>query len=86
MKLIDFQNWLEAFRECGLTPEFYANRVRKYDEVFPWDVMDYGIRKEFLIEENKKAHQSLTTPHCRIKCSACGANKLNGGKCDARTN
>ena len=85
-EFFDFQNWLEAFRECGLTPEFYANRVRKYDEVFPWDVMDYGIRKEFLIEENKKAHQSLTTPHCRIKCSACGANKLNGGKCDARTN
>ena len=37
-----------------------------------------------LIEENKKAHNSETTPHCRIKCSACGANKLNGGKCDAR--
>ena len=36
-------------------------------------------------EENKKAHESVTTPHCRIKCSACGANKLNGGKCDARS-
>lgn len=81
----NYDNWLEAFSECGLEPEFYANRVRKYDEVFPWDVMDYGIRKNFLIEENKKAHRSETTPHCRIKCSACGANMLNGGKCDART-
>lgn len=84
-EFFNFDNWLEAFNECGLTPEFYANRVRSYDEVFPWDVMDYGIRKDFLIEENKKAHKSETTPHCRIKCSACGANKLNGGKCDART-
>ena len=84
-EFFNFDNWLEAFNECGLTPEFYANRVRCYDEVFPWDIMDYGIRKEFLIEENKKAHKSETTPHCRIKCSACGANKLNGGKCDART-
>ena len=38
---------------------------------------------KILVEENKKAHLSETTPHCRIKCSACGANKLNGGKCDA---
>lgn len=84
-EFFNFDNWIEAFGECNLTPEFYANRVRNYDEVFPWDIMDYGIRKEFLIEENKKAHRSETTPHCRIKCSACGANKLNGGKCDART-
>ncbi|MDE5995182.1 MAG: TIGR03960 family B12-binding radical SAM protein [Oscillospiraceae bacterium] len=84
-EFFNFDNWLEAFNECGLTPEFYANRVRSYDEVFPWDVMDYGIRKNFLMEENKKAHRSETTPHCRIKCSACGATKLNGGKCDART-
>ncbi len=80
----DFSKWSESFAECNLTPEFYANRRREYDEILPWDHMDYGIRKEFLIEENKKAHNSETTPHCRIKCSACGANKLNGGKCDAR--
>ncbi len=85
-EFFNFDNWVEAFNECGLTTEFYANRVRSYDEVFPWDVMDYGIRKEFLMEENKKAHKSETTPHCRIKCSACGASKLNGGKCDARSN
>lgn len=79
-----FDKWIQAFNECDLTTEFYANRRREYDEILPWDVMDYGIRKEFLIEENKKAHESITTPQCRIKCSACGANKLNGGNCDAR--
>ena len=84
-EFFDFSKWSEAFEECGLAPEFYANRRREYDEILPWDVMDYGIRKEFLIEENKKAHMSVTTPQCRIKCAACGANKLNGGKCDARS-
>lgn len=84
-EFFDFSKWREAFEECNLTTEFYANRRREYDEILPWDVMDYGIRKEFLIEENKKAHQSVTTPQCRIKCAACGANKLNGGKCDARS-
>lgn len=79
-----FDKWLEAFAECGLTTEFYANRRREYDEILPWDHMDYGIRKQFLIEESEKAHRSETTPHCRIKCAACGANRLNGGKCDAR--
>ncbi|MBQ4645059.1 MAG: TIGR03960 family B12-binding radical SAM protein [Clostridia bacterium] len=84
-EFFDFSKWTEAFNECGLTTDFYANRRREYDEILPWDVMDYGIRKEFFIEENKKAHMSVTTPQCRIKCAACGANKLNGGKCDARS-
>ena len=84
-EFFDFAKWREAFNECELTTEFYANRHRDYDEILPWDIMDYGIRKEFLIDENKKAHESVTTPHCRLKCSACGANKLNGGKCDARS-
>ncbi len=80
----DFEKWSESFAECKLNTEFYANRRRDYTEILPWDHLDYGVRKEYLIEENKRAHQSVTTPHCRIKCSACGANKLNGGKCDAR--
>ena len=84
-EFFDFTKWREAFDECELTTEFYANRRRDYDEILPWDIMDYGIRKEFLVEESKKSYESVTTPHCRIKCSACGANKLNGGKCDARS-
>ena len=83
-EFFNFDYWTQSLEECGLTAEFYANRKREYDEVFPWDVLDYGIRKDFLMEENIKAHKSEVTPHCRIKCSACGASKLNGGKCDGR--
>lgn len=83
-EFFDYSKWAEAFDECNLTTDFYTSRKREYTEILPWEIMDYGIRKEFLIEENKKAHESVTTPQCRIKCSACGANKLNGGHCDAR--
>lgn len=79
----DYDKWMAAFDKCGIDPHFYANRTRSYDEVFPWDHMDAGIRKEFLIEENKRAHLGITTPSCREKCAGCGAAKLNGGKCDA---
>lgn len=79
-----FDLWMEAFEECGISPEFYANRRRSFDEVLPWDHLDYGVTKEFLMRENKKAHESVTTPHCRIKCAACGASKLNGGECGAK--
>lgn len=78
-----FDTWMETFEECGIDPLFYTSRKREFTEVLPWDHLDYGIRREFLENENKKAHEAVTTPHCREKCSACGAAKLNGGKCDA---
>ncbi len=84
-EFFDYSKWSEAFEECNLIPSFYTSRKREYNEILPWEIMDYGIRKEFLIDENKKAHESVTTPQCRIKCSGCGANKLNGGHCDARS-
>ncbi len=73
--------WMEAFEAAGLDPAFYAHRRREYDEVFPWDHLDYGVTKQFLIEENKKAHQSVTTPNCRQQCSGCGAACWKGGIC-----
>ncbi|MBE6754766.1 MAG: TIGR03960 family B12-binding radical SAM protein [Ruminococcaceae bacterium] len=77
--------WLEAFTKAGVSPNFYANRRREYDEILPWDHMDYGVTKEFLIAEHKKAMEAQTTPHCREKCSGCGVTALTGGKCHARS-
>ena len=76
-----FDVWMESFAECGVEPEFYANRTRSYDEIMPWDIFDYAVSKKFIISENKKAHESVTTPNCRLKCSGCGANCLKGGAC-----
>ena len=77
----DFDAWMEIFREVGLDPAFYANRTRSYDEVFPWDHLDYGVSKKFLISENQKAHEAVTTPHCRQACSGCGAACWKEGVC-----
>ena len=76
-----FDTWLECFAACGLDPAFYANRTRPYDEVLPWDHLDYGVTKPFLVRENKLAHESKTTPNCREKCAGCGANRWKVGVC-----
>lgn len=78
-----FDTWLDAFEKCGVSTEFYANRRRDYDEILPWDHINSGIKKSFLIAENEKAKKAQTTGHCRQKCAGCGSNSLNGGKCDA---
>ena len=80
-----FDTWMESFAACEVDPLFYTSRRRSFDEVLPWDHLDYGIRKEFLVREAKKAYESKTTPHCRIQCAGCGADRLNGGKCDAHS-
>lgn len=80
----NFDGWLKAFEENNLDPYFYTQRRRDFSELLPWDHLDYGVSRKFLENENKKAHENKTTPHCRIKCAGCGANKLNGGSCDAR--
>lgn len=79
-----FDVWLDAFEHFGIDPYFYTHRKREFSELLPWDHLDFGVSRKFLENENKKAHQDKTTPHCRIKCAGCGANKLNGGHCDAR--
>ncbi len=76
-----FEKWLEAFADCGIDPSFYANRRFEYDEILPWDHLDYFVSKQFLIRENQTAHQSKTTPNCRQRCSGCGVNKKVGREC-----
>lgn len=77
----DYEKWLCAFKNANLDIDFYASRKRQFDEVMPWDHLDYGITKEFLIRENKLAYQSTTTPNCRQKCALCGANCYKEGVC-----
>ena len=77
----DAQRWYDAMNELNIDPAFYANRHREYDEVMPWDHLDFCVSKNFLIRENKLAHQEQVTPQCREKCSACGARALIKGDC-----
>lgn len=75
------EKWYEAFEECNIDPAFYANRARRFDEITPWEHLDYGITKKFLICQNKLAHDAITTPNCREKCAGCGANEFGEGVC-----
>ena len=75
------EKWMKLFEECGIDPAFYANRRRSFDEILPWDHIDYGVTKRFLIKECQKAYASATTPHCRLQCSGCGAAKYGEGVC-----
>ena len=74
----DYDKWISVIERTGLDPAFYANRRFGLDEVLPWDVIDCGVTKEFFLRERAKAYEAATTPNCREKCSACGANKLGG--------
>ena len=72
----DYQAWLDAFDSCGIDPDFYTIRGYGEDEVLPWDTIDVGVTKKFLLRERRQAYLNTVTPDCRHGCSACGANKL----------
>lgn len=74
------EKWEEAFKNAGIAKEFYT-RQRDFEEILPWDMIDVGVTKEFLISEAKKAEMAVTTPNCREKCSNCGAACFKGGVC-----
>ena len=71
-----YQTWLDAFEACGVDPDFYTVRGYGEDELLPWDMMDIGVSKKFLLRERKQAYAGTVTPDCRQSCSGCGANSL----------
>jgi radical SAM family uncharacterized protein len=73
--------WINAFEKCGIDPAFYANRIRNSEEVFPWDIIDIGVTKDFLLSEKEKAYAEKTTQNCRTNCNACGAECFGADIC-----
>ena len=73
-----FDTWMEAFAAAGIDPDFYAARRRPYTELLPWDHIDCGVSRAFLVRESEKARAGVTTPDCRTQCAGCGANRLGG--------
>jgi hypothetical protein len=71
------ENWPKTFKESALNPDFYVLRKRFEDEIFPWDFIDHGIEKSFLLKEYHQALNEKTSPPCPIKesCTICGACK-----------
>ena len=70
--------WRQAFADCGVEPDFYACRERPEDEIFPWEHLDAGVSKEFLLREWKKALHAERTQDCRKGCVGCGMRRYEG--------
>lgn len=81
-EFFDMKLWLQAFESCAVDPDFYTSRNREFDEFLPWDIIDAGIDKSYLIDEFEKAVKAELTPDCRLGCTGCGLNvNLIGGAC-----
>jgi len=80
----NYQAWLDAFATCGIDPDFYTVRGFGENEILPWDTIDVGVSKKFLLKERKLAYAETVTPDCRHGCAGCGAAVLlQEVKCDA---
>ena len=73
--------WMEAFDECGISVDFYTTRPRKDDEIFPWDMIDCGVTKKFLLNEWHKAQDGTASQNCKERCNGCGAAAFGVGIC-----
>ena len=72
----DYGKWHEAFEACGIPEAFYTTRGYDEQELLPWDVIDVGVTKKFLLTERQRAYAGQVTPDCRHGCAGCGANAL----------
>ena len=83
-EFFSYETWMKAFEACGVDTDFYTTRGYAEDECLPWDTIDVGVSKSFLLKERHRAYEGNITPDCRHGCSGCGANcLLQEVKCDA---
>ncbi len=73
--------WQQCFKDLNIDPAFYTTRERREDEILPWDFIDCGVTKEFLLREWNKAKKGEISENCSLKCQGCGAMTFNAGIC-----
>ncbi len=71
-EFFNFERWMQVFDDLGIDPDSYACRERSLDEILPWDHIDSGVSKQFLLREREKALIGDVTRDCREGCNACG--------------
>ena len=76
-----YQIWVDCFNECQVDMDFYTTRTRSDEEIFPWDFLDCGVNRAFLLREWKRAAEAVVTPNCKMQCQGCGAARFGGGIC-----
>ncbi len=72
----NYSHWFDAMHACGIASSFYTTRGYGEEELLPWDTIDVGVTKKFLLRERKRAYEAKITPDCREGCAGCGASAL----------
>ena len=65
-------HWRKAFAQTGVDPDYYSYRARDLDEVLPWDHINAGVRKSFLLKDYEWSQTGRVRPDCRGGCYSCG--------------
>ena len=76
----NFDKWLLASEKAGIDLHTYASRTYDTDDELPWDFIDTGITKKFLLSEYKKALQGIISSDCRDTCHGCGLECKDRGE------
>ncbi|CAK7069110.1 TIGR03960 family B12-binding radical SAM protein [Tissierella sp.] len=67
-----YDTWIEAMSEEDIDSDFYALRNRSLEEILPWDFINPGVSKDYLIREYNKSLEEQITGDCRLQCRGCG--------------
>jgi len=66
-------NWSRTFKEATVDPDFYVTREKATDERLPWEFIDHGLKKAFLVKEYQRARAGKTSADCPLdNCHLCG--------------
>jgi radical SAM family uncharacterized protein/radical SAM-linked protein len=67
-----FDAWMEAFHSLGIDPDFYVREIGR-QEILPWDFIDIGVSKKYLLKERQRSDDSIQTLDCKWgECRGCG--------------
>src|SRR5712664_370891 len=63
-----------AIRETGIDLAFHTSRRRSYEEILPWEIVNSGLSREFMQQEDERAHEARSTAPCPSvnQCTRCG--------------
>jgi radical SAM family uncharacterized protein/radical SAM-linked protein len=71
-EMFDFEKWNTAMGHTGIDAAAFATKTFGLSEVFPWEKIDIGVTKEFLLKEYQKALSGEISTDCRKVCHSCG--------------
>ncbi|MDD7511379.1 MAG: TIGR03960 family B12-binding radical SAM protein [Peptostreptococcaceae bacterium] len=74
-EFFNLEGWKKAIEQWDMDENYYTTRERSFDELLPWDKINSGVKKSFLLKEMKKALNETTTHDCRYGCVGCGINE-----------